>query len=71
MGDFTLYPAYKEKTQFVSLVNFDYEKIIVGNSLSKVFNFQSVQAGYGIIKSEPVRNRYNMIAQKVFKFMTN
>lgn len=60
MGDFTLYPIIKNAnttkntesiTNFTSLINFSYQKIIVANSISKVFNCESVQGGYGLIKS--------------------
>ncbi len=64
MGDFTLYPSKNNKasSKFISLLNYNYDRIIVGNSISKVFNCGSVQGGYGIIRSKPVRDKYNAIA---------
>jgi bifunctional pyridoxal-dependent enzyme with beta-cystathionase and maltose regulon repressor activities len=59
MGDFSLFPSKNKNTQinqkFISLSSFSYKNIIVGNSISKVFNCESVQGGYGIIRDSGVR----------------
>lgn len=41
---------------FCSVLSYNYEKIIVGNSLSKAFNCSSLGAGYTIIKA-PTQNQ--------------
>ena len=60
MADFTLYPPEQRKnaTKFISLVNYSYERILVGNSISKIFNTGSVQGGFSIIKDKSVRDKY-------------
>ncbi len=59
MGDFSLFPSSSIKniknSKFISLSTYNYDKIVVGNSISKVFNCESVQGGYGIIRCETTR----------------
>lgn len=73
MGDFDLVAGEERKgpRKFTSLLNSNYSKIIVANSISKVFNCESVQGGYGIVRCAETRERFNKIGYKVMKLLTN
>ncbi len=49
-----VYPGHK----FVSVLNFDYERIIVLNSPGKTFNIPGLTNSYGIIRDDYLRNTY-------------
>lgn len=52
-----LIPANQLK-DFYSLINSDYEKVIVGNNIGKPFNISSVKGGYVIIRNKETRDKY-------------
>jgi histidinol-phosphate/aromatic aminotransferase/cobyric acid decarboxylase-like protein len=54
MSDLT-FKTKNEISDFCSLVNAKYKKIIVGNSISKAFNVSSLRGGYGIIRDKKSR----------------
>ena len=60
-----------KRHQFHTLANHPYEKIIVGNSISKTFNCNSLKGGFGIIKSENVKKDFMNIAMNGMKLMVN
>ncbi len=56
-----IYPNYK----LCSVLNFDYENIIVLNSPGKTFNIAGLTNSYGIIRNKFLRNTYNSILHRL------